>query len=63
VAFAGGSDFLVFCGGKNVVGCVVNAVFCVVVFGLLETCQLFEIYFWVFPFWESAFGKKAYPGA
>jgi hypothetical protein len=31
--FAGGfCDFLVFCGGKSVVECVVNVVFCVVLF-------------------------------
>jgi hypothetical protein len=32
-----------------VVECVVIVVFCVVLFGLLKTCQLFELYFWDFP--------------
>jgi hypothetical protein len=26
-------------------------------FGLLKICQLFEIYFGAFPFWEFGFGK------
>ncbi|MCU1248491.1 MAG: hypothetical protein JWQ49_1520 [Edaphobacter sp.] len=28
-------------------------VFCMVVFGLLKTCQIFNFIFWAFPFWES----------
>jgi hypothetical protein len=43
------------------VECVVNVVFCVVVFGLQKTCQLFEIYFLVFPFWECDVGERHAP--
>jgi hypothetical protein len=44
-----------------VVECVVNVVFCVVVFGLLKTRQSFEIYFWVFLFWELGCRGKGIP--
>jgi hypothetical protein len=46
-----------------VVECVVFVVCCVAVFALLKTCQIFAIYFWGFPFWESAVGKWHTPGA
>jgi hypothetical protein len=37
-----------------VVECVVNAVFCVVLFGPLKNANFAEFIFWIFPFREWA---------
>jgi hypothetical protein len=45
-----------FCGGEIVVSLWWMRDFCGALcggFALLKICQLFEIYFWDFPFWEA----------